>query len=223
MEFIVYVRHSVVQTCALECGAIYKFGKSRSMYGQGESAGISYEVVEGVVRTCFFDCSGERQVTGFYYNGDVFGLEVHAYAESAEAVTDVRVRTWRNLPESGAESTGETTWLLRRAMAQARQRVILLGRKTALQRVAAFILSLPVVNADGTRRSLPMPRTDIADFLGLTMHTVSRVFAGLTRQGVISPINRSYVIIKDVGKLDEISGIYTMIDSDDAFSVPRFE
>lgn len=194
------------------------------MYGQGESAGISYEVVEGVVRTCFFDCSGGRQVTGFYYNGDVFGLESYAYAESAEAVTDVRVRTWRNLPEAGgADGASEAAWLLRRAMAQARQRVILLGRKTALQRVAAFILSLPKVNADGTRRSLPMPRTDIADFLGLTMHTVSRVFSGLTRQDVISPVNRSYVVIRDIDKLDDISGVSTLIDSDDALCVPRFE
>lgn len=214
----------MVQSCSLECGAVYKFGKSRSMYGQGEAAGIRYEVVEGVVRTCFFDCSGGRQVTGFYYSGDVFGLENHVYAESAEAVTDVRVRTWRNLPESrGVDGAFEAGLLLRRAMEQSRQRVILLGRKTALQRVAAFILSLPTVNADGNRRSLPMPRSDIADFLGLTMHTVSRVFSGLTRQGVISPVSRSCFIIKDIGKLDSISGVLSFIDLKYSISVHGFE
>lgn len=194
---------------ASECCATVSFRRSEVIYNQGDVASFWYEVVSGSVRTCFCNRRGQRQVTAFYYGGDVFGVDNCRYAEGAEAVTDLMVRVHRlghDGQVSGSDESCDAADILRRALDLSRQRVVLLGRKTALQRVAAFILGLPSIDGDSRKRFLPMPRADIADHLCLTIHTVSRIISNIMRNGLISMENKNYIIINNVEKMLEISG-----------------
>lgn len=73
-------------------GAILKFRKGETVYAQGDPATDWFEVMLGTVRTCLLYSDGHRQLTGFFYPGDVFGIDRGRYASSAEAATAVTLR-----------------------------------------------------------------------------------------------------------------------------------
>jgi CRP/FNR family transcriptional regulator, nitrogen fixation regulation protein len=175
------------RTCASE--TILKFRKGEIIYTQGDPATSWYQVISGTVRTCHLSPDGHRQLTGFHYDGDVFGIDGTDHHSSAEAVSAVILRRWSHGTSGQAEPTDELATpigMIQSALSNAQACIFLLGRRTATERVAAFLLA--TARRLGGRGSLrlPMSRSDIADHLGLTIHTVSRTLSEMARRGIIA-------------------------------------
>jgi CRP/FNR family nitrogen fixation transcriptional regulator len=167
------------------------FDRNTEVYAEGEPAGNVYKVVSGVVRISKLLPDGRRQISAFHMPGDMFGFEADdLHHASAEAVTPVKVIAykWESLLTSGCRSASLVRDLLNLTMVglrQTQEHLLLLGRKNALERVAAFLLDTAKRTKSGSIIELAMARHDIADYLGLTLETVSRMFAELKERGVI--------------------------------------
>lgn len=163
------------------------FGRNAEIYGEGERSGYAYKVLSGVVRVYQLLPDGRRQISGFHMAGDMFGLEPDETRHfSAEAVVPTKVLAikWQN----AARSASYLRELLQSAMKDLRhsqEHLLLLGRKNALERLISFLREMAERGSDKHVIELPMPRHDIADYLGLTLETVSRMFAELKDLGVI--------------------------------------
>jgi CRP/FNR family transcriptional regulator len=155
---------------------------------------------------------GRRQVVGFLVPGDFLGLAFgRTYVHTAEAITPVaacrfpRARFMGLLEEFPAL---ERDILSRTSneLAAAQRQMLLLGRKTARERLASFLVDLAErSDADGGPLELPMGRADIADHLGLTIETVSRTFTGLRREGVIDLPSAHRLVVRKPGELARIA------------------
>jgi len=167
--------------------------REAEIYAQGDPARFAYQVVRGCVRTVKLMEDGRRQVNDFLMPGDWFGfeaLETHEFA--AEAITDTLLRRVprRALDALAERDAGVTRWLLNLAAGQlraAREHMVTLARMSASERIAGFLIAtarrLPTDAAGCV--PLPMSRTDIGDYLGLTIETVCRTLAQFRRDGVI--------------------------------------
>ena len=179
---------------------------------EGEPALHVFTVIEGVVKLFKLLSDGRRQIVGFLVAGDLFGFAPgEKYTVSAEAVSGVSLCRFprRQLERAFTEFPGVERQLLdavTRELAAAQDQMVLLGRKTAHERLASFLMSLSrrQANGDGSI-DLPMTRTDIADYLGLTMETVSRVFTVLKGSGCIAANGAGKVQVLDVAALAELA------------------
>lgn len=177
---------------ALECiGTRLSFSRNDEIYAEGDGSDCWYKVVSGTVRVCKLLADGRRHIAEFCLSGDCFGVDGGGErGYSAEAVDDVIVmRYQRKATERLIDQNPVLARHLRDAMlrdlANAHGRTLLLGRMTATERVATFLLEM-FDRRDRTRGlELPMPRTDIADYLGLTIETVCRILSLFKRDGVI--------------------------------------
>jgi CRP/FNR family transcriptional regulator len=166
-----------------------------SLVREGETANHLFNITSGSVRIYKLLPDGRRQITGFLFAGDFVGLATgEAYGFTAEAIEDstlcrFRKRDYRALVR---DTPALEAALLDRAiheLAAAQNQILLLGRKTARERIASFLLDLP--SRDPLRPSrddhvrLPMTRMEIADYLGLTIETVSRELTKLKTSGLI--------------------------------------
>ena len=189
-----------------------RFRAGQSIFDEGQKATRWYEVVSGTVRTCRFHIDGNRHLTGFFFAGDVFGADYGNYGTAAEAVTDVLVRCYRvgDITEKSNPKPhlDEAVVMLFRAMSSAQRYLFIMGHRTAGERLAAFLLCLQQQADDDPQIRLPMSRSDIADFLGLTIHTVSRTFSDLARRGLITVDGRHIVIITNKAGLCRLAGEY---------------
>jgi len=172
-------------------GFVMSFARNSEVYGEEEAAGFVYRVVSGVVRTVHMLSDGRRQVAAFHYAGEVFGLEAgELHRLCAEAVTDCRIAVvHRAALDRAAREDGAAArelWALAvRDLQRLQDHLLLLSRKGAVERVAGFLAEMVErTHAEGGV-DLPMSRSDIADYLGLTIETVSRSFTQLERDGVI--------------------------------------
>jgi CRP/FNR family transcriptional regulator, nitrogen fixation regulation protein len=165
--------------------------REREIYGHGESADCCWQVLSGCVRMVRVMEDGRRHVGEFLLPGDFFGLEdVGFYECAAEAITNVILRRYpRRLVEALANRHSGLASRLR-ALTQAKlrsagDRLLLLGRLSAMEKVASFVLEMDQRLAMPGRHAcdFPMSRYDIADYLGLTIETVCRHFAQLKRDG----------------------------------------
>lgn len=179
---------------------------------EGEPALSVFTIVAGVVKLFKLLGDGRRQIVGFLVPGDMFGFAPNGeYTASAEAVSPVTVCRCprRQLERAFAEFPGVERQCLdaiNRELAAAQDQMVLLGRKTAHERVASFLLSLSRRQpGDENSFDLPMTRTDIADYLGLTTETVSRVFTVLKGSGCIAANGSSKVSILDRDALVELA------------------
>jgi len=179
---------------------------------EGEPAESLFNVVSGAVKLYKLLPDGRRQITGFLFPGDFLGIALNdTYVYTAEALTPVRLCRFprrrleallREIPNLEHELLNEVATEL----VAAQDQMLLLGRKTARERVASFLLMLD----RGTKRTnrppnildLPMSRGDIADYLGLTTETVSRTFTQLRKAGVIALTHRGEVEILDRAGLE---------------------
>lgn len=188
-------------------GTILKFRKGEIVYAQGDPATDWFEVMSGTVRTCLLYCDGHRQLTGFFYPGDVFGIDTGHYTSSAEAVTAVTLRRCgRGFGEDTQPSeTPPVHGALRSALDSAHACIFLLGRRTAAERLAAFLLVTAKRFPVGRPFELPMSRADIADHLGLTIHTVSRTLSEFVRRDFISLDGPQSVMIEDYSSLRRLA------------------
>jgi len=179
------------------------FARDAEIFGEGEPADFAYKVVSGVVRTLRLLNDGRRQISGFYFAGDIFGIEpTEQHSHSAEAVTPVEIALVRQsaLTKRSTESptAARELWVASsEELRRARSHILLLGRQTALERVANFLLQMAHRQANSLTIALPMSRTDIADYLGLTIETVSRTLSQLERDGAIALANCKNVKILD--------------------------
>jgi CRP/FNR family transcriptional regulator len=184
---------------------IQQYAKGQSIIEQGAPAEFLYNVVRGALRVFRLLADGRRQITGFLRPGDLLGLVFNeSYAYGAEALTEVSLCRF---PRPEFESLlAEIPTLERRLLVeasseltQAQDQMLLLGRKTAKERVASF-LSAWANRAErrgppATTIELPMSRSDIADYLGLTTETVSRTFTQLKAARILKLIDPTHVEI----------------------------
>lgn len=171
-------------------GFVMGFSRNEEIFGEEEAAEFAYKVVSGVVRTMRILSDGRRQIDAFHLPGDVFGVEMgpmHRFA--AEAVSDCQIVLVRraHIDRAAAQecSVARELWTLAASdLAHARDHMLTLGRKSATERVGAFLLEM-AERIGGEAFELPMSRLDIADYLGLTIETVSRTLTQMERDGMI--------------------------------------
>jgi CRP/FNR family nitrogen fixation transcriptional regulator len=181
-------------------GTTMPFSRNAEIYGEGEPADYIYKVVSGTVRTYKVLADGRRQVGGFYLPGDIFGLEVGTeHTFSAEAIAESKVLVIkRRAVEAMAARDSEVArqlWTLTGCELKRVQDHILLLIQTAQERVVGFLLEMANRASGGNAVELPMSRQDIADYLGLTIETVSRTLSHLESAAAIEiPTSRRIVL-----------------------------
>lgn len=182
-------------------GVRMHFERNAEIFGEGEPAEYLYRVVSGAVRKMRFSSDGRRQILAFCLPGDVFGLELgDTHSLTAEAVNNAEiVMVRRSLIEKAAadDPRAARCWLqyASDSLAKARDHALILGKRGANERVAAFLILMSERCSRGQDFDLPMSRLDIADYLGLTIETVSRAFTEMERQRAINlPTSRHVVI-----------------------------
>ena len=183
------------------------------IFMEGEPSKNVFEVLEGVVLLSRLTADGRRQVIGFLYPGELFGLGMsELYGYTAETVT--RATLGRYPRHTLDQSMTLFPALGRRVLdwagnelAAAQDQMVLLGRKTAMEKLASFLLGLSERNEehdqDPVRLFVPMTRSDIADYLGLTMETVSRSIGKLKQLGIIQLCGHSYIRVRDLDRLTD--------------------
>ena len=174
------------------------FSRNEGIYLEGDPVGQVYEVISGAVRACRVLVDGRRQVAAFYLPGDFFGLEGgEKHVFSAEAVTDVRLRAALASRAKWDNDVGRQLWMLMERELQVAQDHIGLLIKTAPERLASFLLEMAdrIQSSDGVR--LPMSRQDIADYLGLTIETVSRTLTQLENASVIALPCAKWIVLRN--------------------------
>lgn len=184
-------------------GTRMRFERNAEIFGEDEPAEYIYRVVSGAVRTMRFSSDGRRQILAFHLPGDTFGVETgEAHSCSAEAVNGVEVvMVRRSLLEKAAEENTQAArrWLelTSKDLRLAQDHALILGRKGAGERVAAFLLRFAERFVRGQDIDLPMSRADIADYLGLTIETVSRAFTEMERVHAIDLPSSRHVVMRN--------------------------
>jgi CRP/FNR family transcriptional regulator, nitrogen fixation regulation protein len=181
-------------------GAPMSFARNAEIYGEGEPAEYLYKVVSGTVRTSKVLADGRRQIGDFYLPGDIFGLESgdeHTFSAEAIAKSKVLVIKRSTLVALAARDNevAQQLWTITGGELQRVQGHILLLIKTAQERVVGFLLEMADRVSSGNAFELPMSRQDIADYLGLTIETVSRTITHLESVAAIEvPTSRRIVL-----------------------------
>jgi CRP/FNR family nitrogen fixation transcriptional regulator len=171
-------------------GVPMKFARNAEVYGEDEPAEYLYQVISGAVRTYRMLDDGRRQISAFYLPGDIFGVEAgDVHLSSAEAVIDAQVLVVkRSSVLARAEHEKDLSkqlWTLTVRELQRVQQHSLVLIKNAEERVAGFLLEMAGRSSGSAAIELPMSRQDIADYLGLTIETVSRTITQFVQSGLI--------------------------------------
>jgi len=172
-------------------GAAMRFARNTEIFGEDEEAEYLYKVVSGAVRTYRMLDDGRRQVVAFYLPGDMFGVEAaNVHQCSAEAIAESQVLVVKRANVMArAERERDLShqlWMLTVRELQRVQQHSLVFIKSAEERVAGFLLEMAGRCSENGAIELPMSRQDIADYLGLTIETVSRTFTQFVQSGAIS-------------------------------------
>ncbi|WP_431859778.1 Crp/Fnr family transcriptional regulator [Azospirillum sp.] len=188
---------------------------NHTLFSEGEAADTLYNVTSGTVKLYKLLPDGRRQITGFLMTGDFLGLAVNeSYAYTAETVTSSSVckfprRKIDALMDEFPKMQRRLFSMASNELAAAQDQMLLLGRKTAKEKICSFLLML---SQRAVRRGhkenpvyVPMSRADIADYLGLTTETVSRTFTQLKTAGVISLQEGNKVMIADMDALYDMA------------------
>ena len=192
-------------------GKELRLGRAQTLFYDEDDAEYFFEIVSGTVRCCRLIQDGRRQIHRFAGAGELLGLSgENSYGYSAEAVTDIVVRRHR-LASLDSEMTRDgalrrrVLQALRDELAATRAQMMLLGRMSATEKLASFLLALAGRSAvPGDCIELPMSRNDIADYLGLTLETVSRKMNELRMLGVIALETATRVRITDFDRIEAI-------------------
>jgi CRP/FNR family nitrogen fixation transcriptional regulator len=186
------------------------YGRDEEIYGEGEPAEFVYRVLTGAVRTYRVLSDGRRQVCDFVLPGDYFGVEASPdHRATAEALGDTAVLAIRRsalaeLARRDIEIAGELWMMSGRRLERSQDHILMLGRKSASERVAGFLIDFAGrVEADDDFE-LPMSRQDIADYLGLTIETVSRTFSQFEQTGMVKAHNSRRIRLTDRRSLEDM-------------------
>jgi len=192
-------------------GAAMSFPRNAEIFGENESADYLYKLISGTVRTYKILSDGRRQIGGFYLPGDVFGLEFgDEHTQSAEAMSDAKVlvvkrSTLTALAGRDAAVARDLYALTARELQRVQNRILLLI-KTAQERVASFLLEMAERVPCGDAVELPMSRQDIADYLGLTIETVSRTLTSLESAAAIEVPTSRRIVLRNRPELNRLNG-----------------
>ena len=192
-------------------GALMSYPRNTEIFGENEPADYAYKVVSGAVRTYKILNDGRRQVGGFYLPGDIFGLQfADEHAFSAEAITDTKVLVVKRsaltaLAGRSAAIGSELFQLTSRELRRMQDRILLLV-KSAQERVASFLLEMAERACVNNIVELPMSRQDIADYLGLTIETVSRTLTGLETVAAIEVPSSRRIVLRNRSALNRLNG-----------------
>jgi CRP/FNR family transcriptional regulator len=200
----------------LKClGSTVRIGAHEPLFHEGDAADTVYNLTSGTLKLYKLLSDGRRQIMGFLQPGDFLGITIDdEHAFSAEAIDPVEVCRFSRarfdaFVEDHPRVERELYRLAAHELGMAQEQMILLGRKTALERVASFLLGLLKRQKErgvaGDTVALQMNRLDIADYLGLTKETVSRVFTSLKTSGVIRLLAEDRVAITDRGTLETLA------------------
>ncbi len=199
-------------TCTPRACSEFRYCRGAEIFGEAEPVKYVYQIVEGAVRSYKLLADGRRQISAFHLPGDVFGIEngeVHRF--TAEALIDTKVLLLKRqgseavVPED-ASIVQELLGLMTKNLIHAEDHMLLLGRKSSLERVVAFLIEMDRrLTATGVME-LPMDRRDVADYLGLTLETVARALSTLKREGVLSFIGRKHreIVLLDRDRLAQM-------------------
>jgi CRP/FNR family nitrogen fixation transcriptional regulator len=192
-------------------GSLRCFRKDEEIFAEGDRVRHFYQVVSGAVRTFRLLTDGRRQIDAFHLPGDFFGVESgDEHRFFAEAVGDAKVLSIRRCSLEAAASTDpelsrKIVGSMMRSLERAQDHMILLGRKSALEKIATFLLDMAARAARTDAFDLPMQRNDIADYLGLTIETVSRSLTQLERNAVIALPSNRRVELRDKAALRRLN------------------
>lgn len=182
------------------------------LFLEGDEAVSLFDVVHGVIRLCRLLPDGRRSITGFAFPGSILGLSVRgSYAYTAEAITPCEIRRCARsavtrLLDTRSDFRHRLLSIVSDELCAAQDQMVLLGRKTAPERIVSFLLWIASKSqGDGKRVDLPMSRTDIADYLGLTTETVSRELTKLKQAGLIAMPTPHHIELLRRDALDEIA------------------
>lgn len=190
----------------------------KELVGDAESMENFSNVLSGVVKLTKMLADGRQQIVGLQFAPDFLGRPFRTESSlCAEAATEVELCSFpRKVVERmmGEQPDLEHRLLEQtlRELDQAREWMLTLGRKTAAEKIASFLLMIaqnvdPASEAAGSVAfDLPLARAEIADFLGLTIETVSRHFTRLRSEGVIRVENNRHVVIDDIARLARRTG-----------------
>ncbi len=182
-------------------GVGISYSRNEEIYAQDDTVERLYRVIRGVVRTSRLTADGRRQVGDFYYAGDLFGLEPgpdHRFG--AEALEDCEILVVRRSVVRAAAGDAELDRAILEAqrleMERLQDHVVMLGRRTARERVGSFLMSIAQRGGD-EQTDLAMGRQDMADYLGLTIETVSRMLTQLQGEAIVEfPSSRRFQVRK---------------------------
>jgi len=190
----------------------FKYKRGAEIFGEAEPAQYIYQVIDGSVRSYKLLSDGRRQINAFHLIGDIFGLEnsgTHRF--TAEAIVDTTVRLMKrtslaHIAKTNATIARDLLNMTANNLQHAENHMLLLGRKTALERVAAFLLEMDNRLTAAGVMALPMCRRDIADYLGLTLETVSRALSVLHDKGILGFLGQTQrqIVLLDRPKLAEM-------------------
>ena len=183
----------------------FTYKKGTEIYGEKEPADYVYQVKTGAARSYKLLSDGRRQIGAFHLVGDIFGLENSSeHRFTAEAIVDTTVRLIKRrslelVAESDAMVARNLLSMTTNNLQHAEDHMLLLGRKTSLERVAAFLIEMDRRLTAAGVLALPMSRRDIADYLGLTLETVSRALSRLHELGILGFIgnNQRQIVLLD--------------------------
>lgn len=169
----------------------FRYRRGAEIFGEGEEPEYVYQIISGAVRIYKLLPDGRRQINAFHLAGDMFGFEnetTHRF--TAEAIVETNVHLMRRASileaiRNGGAGTRDLIKFVTQNLQHAESHMLLLGRKTSLERVTAFLLEMDERLQHPDVMSLPMNRRDIADYLGLTLETVSRALSILRDEGLL--------------------------------------
>jgi CRP/FNR family transcriptional regulator, nitrogen fixation regulation protein len=187
----------------------FSYKKGTEIFGEKEPAEYVYQVMSGAVRSYKLLSDGRRQIGAFHLAGDIFGLEIGTdHRFTAEAIVDTTVRLMKRrsleiVAESDAKVARNLLSMTTNNLRHAEDHMLLLGRKTSLERVAAFLIEMDRRSTAAGILALPMCRRDIADYLGLTLETVSRALSRLHDLGILGFVgnNQRQIVLLDRAQL----------------------
>jgi CRP/FNR family transcriptional regulator len=198
----------IVTRIALEPG--------KTLFYEGDDARFVFNVTSGAIRLYKLLSDGRRQVTGFMLPGDYLGLSVHGeYAYCAEAIGETHlcrfsVPELNRLLDTYPRLEKRLLGITRDELAAAQDQMLLLGRKSPVEKVASFLLDLcrraeRLGQTDVDTVTLPMSRSDIADYLGLTVETVSRTFSRLKSENVLDLPESNQIVFRQRDRLEDMA------------------
>jgi CRP/FNR family transcriptional regulator, nitrogen fixation regulation protein len=183
-------------------GACMSFARNSEIYGENEPADYLYKIVSGTVRTYKVLLDGRRQIGAFHLPGDIFGFETgNEHTLSAEAITDCKITVIKRSAVMALAArdndVARQMWELTARELQRVQKHSLALIRTAEERVAGFLLEMADRVANGGTVELSMSRQDIADYLGLTIETISRTLKLLEDAAAIEVARRRRILLRN--------------------------